>query len=413
MVLIFGANGMSESILVATTLAAFYWLIRWWQSDRNMFLIISAMLFGLLPMIRYESVVLVVAVAFIILIQTWSQTVNLNQNELRDILEGRLLVYGSLVIYPVFLWMVFNWQIMDNPIYFLTSPYSSPSHRSLDTASFGLLFSLGLEFRTYFSIFLLGLIAPIISLTLGIYHRSYFVITMGLLPLLNPTFRGFYEWYRGKNETLVRYHIIGIPLGLLAIIACWYLFKTTHQTQQNNKKYLTPGVMGALVTIFIGANLLTGYTLSTTNYYSIERPSWLGINIFKPIPESEKGTDRESFSVGRILPDIIPEGSRVLLDTYATGYAIILSSENPKMFFTHTDPNWQEALIRPWEYVDYVLIATSDRSQDRRAYLSEFNRAQPDLHSKGAPWAEPVDGLPITPYYEWRLYKVVNHYYDH
>jgi hypothetical protein len=405
LILSFGANGMSEAVLIAFTLGGFYWLIRFWETDRNTYLILCGLFLGFLPLIRYEALLITAVVGLVIFAQSWVRHSHLSLIDLRNFLEGRLLAYASLVIYPIFLWMLVNWQIMGSPIFFIDNPQSALNIAEtqissfIDTRFFG---AMALGFRLWIVPFPLGIIITIAVLTYGVWRKSAFLIGLGLIQLITPVFQGFLI-NQSASVPLIRYYMIGIPLAIIAFLAAWQEFISTFPDNTTRVYWAKVGVLVTIVIVFLISNYSSNITLLSSRFQSIENPTWVGLSTKDPIPYTHFKQPGEGLKVGRVLSEIVPEGSRILLDTYSGGYAIILSSGNPKLFLDFTDPDYEKAVLSPWLFADYVLVA----SNDTEARLSAVNRAHPDLHSLGATWAELVDELPAT-IYDWRLYKVVH-----
>jgi hypothetical protein len=404
LILSFGANGMSEAVLIAATLVGFYWFIRFWSTDRNTHLILSGLFMGLLPLIRYEVLLITVAVGLIIFAHSWTRHSQLSIIDLRNFLEGRLLAYSSLVIYPIFLWMLVNWQIMGSPIFFIDNPQSALNIAEtqissfIDTRFFG---AMALGFKLWIEPFPLGILITIAVISYGIWRKSAFLIGLGLIQLITPVFQGLLI-NQSASVPLVRYYIIGIPLAIIAFLAAWKDFTSLDTTPNKRNSLIKTGILATVALVFLASNLSANQTLLTSKFQSIENPTWIGLSTTDPIPYTHFKQPGEGLKVGRVIPQIVPVGSRILLDTYAGGYAIILGSENPKLFLDFTDPNFDNAVLRPWKFADYVLVA----SNETEARLSAVNRAHPDLHSLGATWAVLVDELPTT-IYDWHLYKIV------
>ena len=404
LILSFGANGMSEAVLIAATLAGFFWLILFWNTDRNTHLILCGLFMGMLPLIRYEVLLITVAVGLLIFIHSWSRHSHLGMIDLRNFLEGRLLAYASLVIYPIFLWMLINWQIMGSPVFFIDNPQSALNIAEtqissfVDTRFFG---AMALGFRLWIEPFPFGIIIALLGLAYGLWRRSAFLVGLSSLQMITPIFQGLLI-NQSATVPLVRYYIINIPLAMITFLAAYQDFVSTDIAQSKQFPLIKAGALSLLAIIFAASAISSNQTLLTSKFQSIENPTWVGISTTQPIPYTHFKQPGEGLKVGRVIPRIVPEGSRILLDTYAGGYAIILGSGNPKLFLDFTDPNYEDAVLRPWEYADYVLVA----SNETEARLSAVNRAHPDLHSLGASWAILVDELPAT-IYDWRLYKII------
>lgn len=405
LILSFASNGMSEAVLIAATLAGCFWLIRFWTTDRNTHLILTGLFMGILPLIRYEVLLITVAVGLLIFIHSWVRHSHLSVIDLRNFLEGRLLAYASLVVYPLFLWMLINWQIMGSPIFFIDNPQSALNIAEtqissfIDTRFFG---AMVLGFRLWIEPFPLGIVITIAVILYGIWRRSAFLIGLGLIQMITPVFQGLLI-NRSASVPLIRYYIVGIPLAIIAFLAAWQDFVSTNISHNKNFALIRAGVLSTIAILFIVSGISSNHVLLTSKFQSIENPTWVGLSTTETIPYTHFKQPGEGLKIGRVIPQVVPPGSRILLDTYAGGYAIILGSGNPKLFLDFTDPNYEEAVLRPWDYADYVLVA----SNDTEARLSAVNRFHPDLHSLGASWAVLVDELPAT-IYDWRLYQIIH-----
>jgi len=404
MMLIFGANGMGEAILVAVALAAFYWLIRFWQSNRNIDLILSAACFSLLPMIRYEMVLLSVWGGVLLLIHTWTRQQEAPVEKFRDFLEGRLLAFSSLVIYPTFLWMVVSWMIMGSPIYFIQSKQGELANPDVQLSGFQIvvspLSSVQITIRQWLDLFPLVLVLILAAIIIGIWRKSPFLVGLGLVPLLDPLELGILL-YRHEVVPLLRYYIMVIPLSFVIIAAIWLLLnKPLHG--RNLSERVKNSFLVVILVLFVVSDYASGYALSNNPYQSIERPSWLGLISNTDV----RATDvDEAIGIGRLLTKIIPPGSRVLLDTFGRGYAVELGADKPSLFLDLTDPNFDNAVLRPWAYVDYVLVPDINNLGISGAE-DAINHAHPDLYTYGETWAVNLDVLPQTSV-KWRLYKVI------
>lgn len=400
LIVVFAVNGMSEAILISVTLGGCYWLLRFWDSDRNMHLLMASGFFSLLPLIRYEAVMLTVGAAALVLVQTWVKgRRHFEEPEFRNYVEGRLLGYSGLAIYPLFLWAVSSWFIMGNPLYFLFNDRSALSlaeYQLGGTAGLvtGPIQSLWTVFFAWSGAFPLMLIASVIAFWAGFSKKNLYLVGLGLFVWLIPLTQ-YLLLARNASVPLLRYFIMSIPLGVVLILACWKMFTGVPR----NGKLKQPNlIMVGGAFLFLLSNLCTFWMLENYPYQTVEKDSWRALTTQEDLGFSEVD---EAIGIGQTLNEIVPEGSRVLIDTYQAGFAVVLGAENPKMFFDFTDSDYDEAVKDPPSYVDYVLVP---KSEERGAFYL-VNRAHPRLHEQGAPWAEIVDGLPPTSL-QWRLYKV-------
>lgn len=395
--LVFGANGMSEAILVAACLGSFYAFLRFWDSGRNLQMMISALLFSLLPLIRYEFAILSLAAGAALVVHCWKSRPLMETKQFNDFLEGRLLAFSSLAIYPLFLWCIVSWQIMDNPFYFLVNDRSAISlaaeQLSGQVMFVGAAGAFNTVFYAWFVTFPAGLVGTLALLFLGWRARSAKYLVFALLPLLIPALQ-FIMLLQGTNVPLLRYFMTTVMFGVVTIAIAMGAIKDL--TRLNGWRYHLLGL--AAVALVLGSNFLTRSVIEDYPYLDIETVTWRGISSDEMVEHQDFA---ESYKVGQVLPSLIPPGSRVLIDTYQYGFGIVLGSNNPQLFMDFTDPNYDKAVLNPYDYADYVIVPKTEG----RGALYSINRYHPNLHESGAAWAEPVEGLPDT-ISMWRLYKV-------
>lgn len=400
LMVVFGANGMSEAILIAVTLAGCYWLVRFWQTDRNLDLLMSAGLFSLLPLIRYEAALLAAGAGLLIFIHSWLQgRTRLRLEEFRQFVEGRLLAFSALAIYPIFLWAVASWQIMGSPLYFLVNDRSALSLAGMQLSSYRLSTDLFSAFRLTFGVWIhtfpLGLIASLGAVIAAVRLRQPFLAGFGLFPFILPVTQVF---LLTGNATvpLLRYFVMTVPLGIVVGLST---LKYYSAWPAGIHKRWSLVFNAALLVLFILSNYMSAVVMETYPYQNIERDTWRALTTQNPI---ENRAVEDALAVGKVLAEIIPEGSRVLIDTYQFGFAVILGAGDAKLFFDFTDPDYDQAVLYPKGFVDYLLVPTVE---GRGAFYS-INRTHPRLHEQGAPWAELVEALPDTTL-QWRLYKII------
>ncbi len=397
LILVFAVNGMSEALLVVFSLAALFWLVRFHQTNHNTYMMFSGLFFGLLPLIRYESIILSFAGCALVLAVSWEYGAEMPLNKFRQFMEGRLLAFSSLVIYPIFLWMLANGLIMGNPIYFLTDVESASSVLHIELGAAGVqtdpLSLFRLLFGTWTLMFPLGILATLLVVVIGIRRRSWFVTGFGLLPLIIPVTQ-FLLVMRESSVPRFRYLMLAVPLGLvLILVAIHYL-----QPLVRRVRWGQSGLLSFTVILFMFSNFLTYQTLVTYPLQDQEQKTWYGL---AGGGEYKVRSVIEAFQMGQHLETIIPPGKRVLVGL-EDGFAVVLGARNPGLFMDHTDPDFQAAVRNPPAYVDYLLIPKNDFKQA----LNILNRVHPYLHERGAPWVELIDLLPETEN-QWKLYRVI------
>lgn len=395
LVLIFAINGYSEAVLIAVTLSAVYRMILFWQSGNNKHMITAGLFFSFLPLIRYEMALLTAGSVVLIAAISWRHVQQQHITRPHIFFEGRLLAYGVLAVYPTVLWIIFSWQIMGSPLYFLANDRSHLSVAELQIA--GLDTQPIAAFQTSFGLwtaaFPAGLLASLAAIIVALRRRSLFLAGLALLAFVIPTLQGVLLTQR-TTVPLIRYFIIAVPLAFAVGLAAFYAL-TSQRPTARFRHWLLGGAALVLAASNVSSAALLQYG---QQYQTVEILSWATLTT------SQQGTKKDvadALAVGTSLAQRVPSGSKILIDEYARGFAIVLGARNPKLFVDHTHHEYQQALRKPATYVDYVLLP----QPQRRGKLNEVNRFHPTLYDQGAPWAELVDGLPPS-FDGWRLYRV-------
>lgn len=400
LVVMFAVNGMSEAMLSLCFLLSAYWMIRFLKTDSHTDMILMAGFFSLLPLVRYEFALVTAFSGLILLLKCWERRSQFpDLKTFGEFIEGRLLAYSALAIYPTFLWIIFNWFIMGSPLYFLANDRSALSLADMQLSSYASLIitplsSLNLVFSVWFGVFLLGLLSFAAAIYLGIRQKSNVLLGVGFLIMVIP-FLQFVLLNQRANVPLLRYFVMAIPMGLaVAFMVLDYFIKWANLNTRHRML-----IYGGFAILFLVSNLGTYQVVTSYQYQNIEAETW------KALTTEEKVNNLsfdEAFMIGKELVKIIPPGSRVLIDTYQFGFGIILGAGNHDLFLDFTDPNYDAALKDPPKYVDYVIVP---KASGRGVYYA-INRAYKKLHFQGATWAVFEDVLPATNS-EWKLYKVI------
>lgn len=400
-IIIYAINGMSESILMAAFLVACYWLIRFWKTKRNALLIFSAGFFGLLPLIRYEFVLISAWSGLLILLLLWERRHAFTSEKFGQFLEGNLLAYGSLLIYPFFLWLIANWFIMGNPLYFMINNRSNASVAEVQLSDYRIittpLNSLLITLWAWVGTYPLELIASTLLIVLGLRKRSGFLVGLGLMPALIP-FLQFFLLLTRSNVPLLRYYVMVIPLGFLS---CIVLLNALADMNLQIKWHRTAS---SLIVIFLAilSNIRSVIQLNTYPYQNVTAATWNLVS--NQATQEDAGMTRinQAIEISQLLSDSLPKDSKVLIDTFGSGFAFLIGAKSHEMFMDYSDPDYDAALLDPQSYVDYILLPEPKRGNE----LYAVNMYQKSLYDGRITWVELVDVLPLT-IDGWRLYKIV------
>ena len=402
MIVLYAINGYSEAIAIMVTLYAVQTLIRFWREDRNHQLIFSAALFGILPLIRYELATLTVAAGGMILLISIAKRYKATDDTFRDFIEGRVLAYSAMAIYPIFLWGFANWLIMDNPIFFLTDFRTAPSLSVSETSVQiyrSLPRSFGYIFFQWFSYFPGGLLTTLVGCIIGYKKRNYSLIGFSLFPLVVP-FSQSILYNNGAFSANPRYFITVIPFTFILGLLIYYELLKDSENNLNKKTQYQKLYMYMLPLAFLLSSITTGWLIE--NRKTDEGTIYKTWTTLTSDQNGKKQVISEAIDIGKIIPNIVPSGSKILFDDFGSGFAVHLGAKNPKLFLDHTHPDYREALKNPYQYADYILIPRPDDV----GRFNEIKMFNPDFYESEISWLTMVEGLPET-LDGWVLLKVL------
>ncbi len=144
-IFLYGSNGMSEAIFIFFIVLTITELFRWIDDEKWMHLLLIGVALALAFLTRYEAIPFAAAVflalAFFAVKKRRLQCQNeveINNTEdnngengkgngksIRSYLEGTAIVVFMPLVTSIVLWILLNWVIMGDPLYFLTSQYSN------------------------------------------------------------------------------------------------------------------------------------------------------------------------------------------------------------------------------------------------------------------------------------------------
>lgn len=393
----YAINGMSEMIFIALLLASSYYLLEWQVSRRITSLALLGVSLGLAFLVRYEAIFFTIALAILIALHLRRQ-----ERAPYTTVEGVLFSFVAPSIYFVFLWVYFNYIIMGDPFFFLSSQYAAFSGEiSRIESSLILSAQMGSLSQTMAFIFqrLLGIFpaAFLVGLLLAlsgfngkkIFHYGFLVLIF-LIPLLLGIFV-----YRGTTSGKLRYFITAIPFSYASVALLMDRFSTW-------RKSLQSGLAILLLVAFLISSVAQIVAISTFRYDLVndEKDFWDALVYNRKLPDffQEKAGAREVVAFLNSAPDLYRD---ILLDDY-DGWAIILLYGDGKVFIDQADLQFWDALNNPGKYARYILVPDPTVG---RAVLNQVNVKYPTLYEQGADFVALVKNFESPPYY-WKLYEV-------
>lgn len=391
LVILFAANGYSETLLLAGVLLGLDALLDFWQTDADGALVRAGLWFGLLPMIRYEATLLAVG----IVVALWLEIRSRARTGPQGVVEGRMLAFAGLAVYPTALWLLFSWQIMGDPLYSMRNERSAlhVAANQLGPERYDLSEAVGIVALLWTAVFPVAMVAALACVAIGLHRRSPLLAGIGAAPFALLASHVVLI-AREESVPLIRYFILAIPVGIVAAVAALSAVGAFDGPRRRAHVVLV-----GLLALLLLSDVSTGVVLQSGRHQTVEALSWRALSTREPVVYPELS---DALAIGEMLPQLVPREARVLIliDQYGEGFAVLLGSHRPEIFLDHTSSEYRAAIERPWEYVDYVLVP---RERPVEA-LNEINIAHPLLWGGGAAWATRVEGLPTTTS-QWRLYR--------
>ncbi len=335
------ASPMTEPLLLATFVTALYFLCRYWITKNTTFLILTGASVMLSTLVRYDGWFLFIVLLILIPLAGF----------LRDGFkraEGEVILFATIGGLGVGLWLLWNWTIFGDPLYFILGPYSAYAQQKV-LDSVGQLPTKGNWFNAafYFTwsvignngivITVTGLIASVVS----IFLVKKKVQILLILAVLSPFAFNVLALYIGQSAMNVpqalkdpgmfniRYGIMLLPafsllLGIIAsrvkvigilIVAGIIIIQSYLFYQEGKPISLQDGIHGYYNT-----------------YYTVEVSKWLSDNY---------------------------EGG-LILTALASHDAFVARAQIPMKNYIHEGNRqyWENALKTPSKSIEYIALLT-------------------------------------------------------
>ncbi len=203
------STAMTELLLLATMMAGAYYFFLWLEKSDDLLLIKSAFWIMLSTLVRYDGWFLLLFESIFLLLLIWKEKGWKKA-------EGNFLAFCFLGGFGIFLWVVWNWAIFGDPLYFAFGPFSAHTQQENFSVN-GLLLTqynmfLSTKIYTIAVEFCTGL--PMLILTsvgvLWVYLNKNIVgkIKLALLLFTIPFFFNIIALYFG-HSILFMPHILG------------------------------------------------------------------------------------------------------------------------------------------------------------------------------------------------------------
>jgi len=377
------STAMTEMPLIAFYVINVFYFLRFISHPKDVFSLILAALFGLFASLsRYDGWFIVLLESGIIIfmyglriIRTKISPATINPKAIWGELEGKLILFSTLSMVGIVLWILWDWLILKDPFYFTNSPFSAKSQQ-MGWLARGELPSYH-DWKASFQYYALTAVAnigyvlsPLIIASVVVYlldsrqrNRFYvttllfspflfYVITLYLgqsvifLPQLTPD---TFEWQLFN----VRYGIMMLPAagiysGYLAHFIHRYLSTVWQKFSPKVSLSYTPIAMGPYVAILV---LLF---IQLSRFMTKAEP-------IVTLQDGIEGLSSADTTTAQSWMQENYDNGLILMDDYARTMSVIRSGlpmEN--VIYIGNKPYWEESLENPEKYARWIVMQKND-----------------------------------------------------
>ncbi|MFC5700461.1 hypothetical protein ACFPVX_04120 [Cohnella faecalis] len=382
----YGANGMSEALFGFFLLVSVIHWTQWIRDNSVHSLTMVSLMLSLAFLTRYEAIPFSAAIVFATF---WYM---LAKKSVFAKIESTLLMLLLPVLFTVTVWLVLNYTIMGDALYFLHSSYSNAGQSEFladnpvmsvlignPEASFKFVCKRIAVFAIPYAVLLLF---RLLSRTALRWDFLVFTVLTFSIPLFQ-----WYMLYGGLSFGWLRFFYYP-----LLITIAWLPYELSSNAQPSMARALKPSMLAALaVSAVLVVPVMNNASLSPEEYSVIHyRDSATYQKTLLNRKISQK-LDREIF-------DSDPN-ALVIADSF-NAFEIILNSRNPRRFVNTTDRDFKAVLDQPLKFhVEYLLVP----KPEGLSALNAVHVKYPLLYEGNADWAKLVFDIDDR----WKLYRIV------
>ena len=414
MILLYGANGMSEAGFLFFLIVAARQLSRWLDNNQPGALASCGIALGFAHFTRYEAAAasLLVVISVAVVSAHRGQAGGRRLNALAD-----MMIVSAPPAFAVGIWALASWVIMGSPFEIFSSIYGNSAQVDRASASIAQATSGGaagaLGYAAEQMIGLAPALLPmgVVAAMAAIYRRDIRLVAP-LAVFAGVIAFALFAFLSGLTFGWLRFYICLVPL---AVAICGFVVGS-----------VSPDRVSSLS----GASRAASGRLATAAPYAAGAAVALVLAIGFPItlramidPSTGRGEPQEQMSnlmpgaapavqysadafalAGRVAEHLdrlqLPSGS-VLTDA-ANAFPVILRSSAPLQFVITPDRDFQAQLADPVQFgVRYILVPPGDDGHDAVA------RAYPGIYANGAGIGTLSEEFSQGAF-SWRLYRVAS-----
>ena len=361
----YGFNGMSEGFFFFFMIYAVSYMTLWISEGSPDYIIHMAFALALAFFCRYEAIPLAAALGIGVLIVIFfspreKKFIPVNdRKEKYFYAEGTALILYTPFVFSIFLWILFNWVISGNPLYFANSSYSNSSYQTISPMSTtapweSLVYAAG-KLTSFIPLFI-GIVA------VRIMNRSLFKYDFYVLLSLVLAMLGFHYamLITGSSWGWLRFFSYVLPIAF-----AWLPYELAQPAKDQFSRKLAPIILIVSLTISWGAacNVLADPQKSLEEH-------------------SLNNTTDESRRIAGYINDNLVD-SKLLTDSFATG-EILVNLNSMSNVITSASLDFSDIIENPRKYeIEYILLTDP---QLRTGALDALNQQYPGLYSGQEDW---------------------------
>ena len=394
LIILYGANGMSDIMWVACILGTYSGLLAFFQTGSLRRLISGALWLAAGFGMRYEAIPFGFLLLLVFVLGRGTPSTMTRR-------RGAAIIFAAPIVFAGGVWMYFNWLIMKNPLYFLNSSYSNlaqtatgayltPAVAAADHHLWESLLSV-LRFGVFYWPIYIGL-AFALRYSVG-RHRDdrAAVLVMGTIGC------ELLEWallYKGSLGEWDRYFLEFIPNGIL--LTAYLISKTRSHWSGWSKMWKVPAATITMAMVLSGS----AGTVWALQYPSLNAPDGTVIDAAYHQQSLEDSGNNPFWHTRDVVNYVNRHPHMTILADTFIDWPVIIQAKHLNQFIITSDYDFNSILFNPRGRVSAFLVPKPSGV----AQLDAINRAWPGLWAGRVPWAKLIKQFPNSQY---RLYEIL------
>lgn len=375
LILLYGANGMSEAGMLCFLVLAAQRVARWWERDDVLDLVTAGVALGFAYLTRYEAAA---SIAFVVAAVGWvalDRATGSLRSRGRDALL-RVLVVGLPAAAAVVLWAFLSWAVSEEPFAQFSSDYGNSSQFEANASAIAAAAGAtdGMPRLRFFAIQVLvfgGAAALLLLVCLFWWGRSRGARVLAALTALGGplAFQAATAW-TGSTFAWGRFAIAAVPLA--ALLSGPLLASVSGRART--------AALVVCVGAIAGSGVVGGAVVRQGDLQTAEEAWQLAaLPIGSSSKDSERSLSRDGREIARYLDDLGAGEGEILTDT-ASSFPIVANAERASTFVVPADRDFERVVADPAAFgVRYLLVP-----DPAMAGYDALNASRPKLFADGA-----------------------------